>query len=109
LRPASIVRRSIAIATAFLLAGPPARAETVILRPDPCPAMADQPLIIDLGDVELFNEDPEASLGRILVVYPPLREGWASARILMRFDLEPPPAGASAPPCPPPRLFKAPR
>ncbi|MFN3960004.1 MAG: hypothetical protein ACK4NP_08835 [Parvularculaceae bacterium] len=108
MRPASIVRRSIAIATAFLLTGPPVRAETVILSPDPCPAAAEQPLIIDLGDVELFNRDPEVALGRILVVYPPLREGWASARILMRFDLEPQAAGAGEPGCSRPRPFTAP-
>lgn len=109
MRPAFIVRLAVAIAAAIVPTSAPARAETVILRPDPCPAAAGQPLIIDLGDVELFNRDPEAALGRILVVHPPLREGWASARILMRFDLEPQPAGGGTPPCPRPRLFKAPR
>lgn len=97
------------LCVAFSAAASAAQAETIVLSPDPCPAAAEQPLVIDLGDVELFNEQPEASLGRIFVIYPPVREGWASARILMRFDLEAPPAPQTARDCPRPRLFRVPR
>lgn len=109
MRLKALVARLISILVASAFAAPAALAETIVLRPDPCPATAEQPLIIDLGDVELFNERPEASLGRVLVIYPPVREGWASARILMRFDLETPPASANDPVCRQPRLFKMPR
>lgn len=109
MRSAALVARLIGILVAFAIAAPGALAEPIVLRPDPCPAAAEQPLIIDLGDVELFNERPEASLGRVLVIYPPVREGWASARILMRFDLETPLVAADAPDCRQPRLFKMPR
>jgi hypothetical protein len=85
-----------------------ANAETIVLRPDTCPAAPEQPLIIDLGDVELFNENPEAAFGRVFVIYPPLREGWASARILMRFDLEGPIPQPTPADCRQPRLFRSP-
>lgn len=101
--------RLLMILVAFSAAASAAGAETIVLRPDPCPAAAEQPLIIDLGDVEIFNEQAEASLGRVYVIYPPVREGWASARILLRFDLETPPAPATAPDCPRQRLFQVPR
>ncbi len=77
----------------------PARAETIVIRPDPCPAGADQPLIIDLGEVEVFNASPTATLGNVLVLYPPAGAGWASARLLMRFELERPLASPAAEPC----------
>lgn len=101
--------RLLIFTVAYLAATCPAPAETIVLRPDPCPTAAEQPLIIDLGDVELFNEQPEDSLGSVFIIYPPVREGWASARILMRFDLETPPAPQPALECPRPRLFQVPR
>ncbi len=101
--------RLLTLLVAISAAASAAQAETIVLSPDPCPAAAELPLIIDLGDVELFNEQPEAALGRVLVIYPPVREGWASARILMRFDLEAPPAPEPEPDCSRPRLFQVPR
>ncbi len=101
--------RFVSIILTIVIAAAPACAETLIVTSDPCPAAAEQPLIIDLGDVELFNEQPAASLGRVFVIYPPVREGWASARILMRFNLEATTAPEPAPECPRPRLFKVPR
>jgi len=86
-----------------------ARAETIVIRPDPCPAGAEQPLIIDLGDVEAFTSDPGPALGRVLVIYPPATDGWASARILMRFDFDPAPPDPALRGCRAPRLFRAPR
>lgn len=98
------------VALTFTLASfaAPARAETIVIRSNPCPSAAEHPLIIDLGDVETFNASPGATLGNVLVIYPPLGDGWASARLLMRFDLdrplETPPGGA----CSAPRLFRQP-
>lgn len=87
----------------------PAAAETIVIRPDPCPAAAEQPLIIDLGEVEVFNGAPGETLGSVFVIYPPAGEGWASARLLMRFDfdrtIDAPVSGA----CGAPRLFRGPR
>ncbi len=85
-----------------------ARAETVVVRPDPCPKSANQPLIIDLGDVETFTEHPARTLGRVLVIYPPVRDGWASARLLMRFDLDAPGSPAGAQDCLTPKMFRMP-
>lgn len=104
------MRQFLPVLIAISAVAPAARSETIVLRPDPCPPAAEQPLIVDLGDVEQFNADPERSLGRILVIYPPVREGWASARILMRFDLEPPARPEIRPACQDrPRLFQMPR
>ncbi len=90
-------------AAAFVLAlaaiATPAPAETIVIRPDPCPAAAGQPLIIDLGEVELFNAAPGAALGNVLVIYPPPGDGWASARLLMRFDLDHPSESPGAAVC----------
>jgi hypothetical protein len=108
LRFAPLMSRFVAFIIAFSVGTAGAHAETIVLRPDPCPAAAEQPLIIDLGDVELFNEDPDAAFGRVLVIYPPVRDGWASAHILMRFDLEPT-EPQTLPDCRRPRLFQMPR
>lgn len=103
------MRSAVLIAFALTLPALPARGETIVIRPDHCPVGADHPLVIDLGDVEIFSAASEAALGKVLVVYPPLGDGWASARILMRFDyargLDVPPVDA----CGSRKLFRQPR
>lgn len=96
-------------ALALAVVSPPLRAETIVIRPDPCPAGADQPLIIDLGEVETFNASPEAALGNVLIIYPPVGEGWASARLLMRFELDAPDARPAETGCGARKLFRMPR
>ncbi|MDZ7627431.1 MAG: hypothetical protein U5J99_03350 [Parvularculaceae bacterium] len=91
----------------MLLAANAAAAETIVVRPDRCAAPADMPLIIDLGDVELFTQTPEEMIGKVLIIYPPVGDGWASARLLMRFDFETAPAPLET--CRRPRLFELPR
>lgn len=86
----------------------PAFAETVVIRPDPCPASPSQPLIIDLGEVEQFNASPAAALGKVLIIYPPVSEGWASARLLMRFELDRPFEAPRIDDCAPARIFRFP-
>ncbi|OFX00354.1 MAG: hypothetical protein A3E78_02995 [Alphaproteobacteria bacterium RIFCSPHIGHO2_12_FULL_63_12] len=66
-----------------------ATAETIVVRPDPCPFAADVPKIITLSGVEAIDLNPDrASADHILVLYPLQAPGWASARLLARFDLE---------------------
>lgn len=66
-----------------------ATAETMVVRPDPCPAPADAPRIIVLPDVEAADLNPYRAEARdVLVLYPVRIDGWASARLLARFDLE---------------------
>lgn len=101
--------RAFYLAVVLAAAAPSAHAETIVIRPDPCPAGADQPLIIDLGEVEVFNASPEAALGEVLVIYPPIGQGWASARLLMRFNLDEPGAPPRTEGCGPRRIFRLPR
>lgn len=66
-----------------------ATAETIVVRPDPCPVDANMPLIIDIGEgdtVTLYPASRQAS--EVFVLYPAKDHGWASARILSRFRLE---------------------
>lgn len=91
----------------MLLAATSAAAETIVVRPDACAAAADMPLIIDLGDVELFTQTPDETIGKVLIIYPPVGDGWASARLLMRFDFDAAPAPQEA--CTRPNLFQMPR
>jgi hypothetical protein len=65
-----------------------ATAETLVVRPDLCAAPADAPRIISLRDVEAVDLNPDRAMGKVLVLYPVAIDGWASARILARFDLE---------------------
>jgi len=67
-----------------------ATARTTVVRPDPCPAPADAPRIIDLDDVEAIDLNPDraAPPQSVLVVDPARAKGWASARILARFELD---------------------
>jgi hypothetical protein len=66
-----------------------ATAETMIVRPDPCPAPADAPKIIMLSKVEAADLNPGRAAARdVLVLYPVRARGWASARILARFEIE---------------------
>lgn len=66
-----------------------ATAETMVVRPDPCPAPADAPRIVTLSDVEAYDLNPQrAEASEVLVLYPVRIDGWASARLLARFDLE---------------------
>jgi hypothetical protein len=98
-----------ALALASVGAASPVRAETIVIRPDPCPARGEQPLIIDLGEVELFNAAPAEALGNVFIIYPPAGDGWASARLLMRFDLDRPVEPPVAPDCGSTRIFRVPR
>lgn len=101
--------RAILVSSLLVAAATPSRAETIVIRPDPCPALAEQPLIIDLGDVELFNAAPATTLGNVFIIYPPVGDGWASARLLMRFDLDRPLDHAPAHECGPAPVFRLPR
>lgn len=77
-----------------------AAAKTHVVRPDPCPAYADAPLLIDIGDGETVELVPESQMAReVLVLYPVRASGWASARILARFDLEGAPGRGGRPAC----------
>jgi hypothetical protein len=83
--------RRILIAALWLnLLAATATARTTIVRPDPCPAPADAPRIINLDDVEAIDLNPDraAAPQGVLIVYPAQAKGWASARILARFDLD---------------------
>jgi hypothetical protein len=66
-----------------------ATAETIVIRPDPCPVAADAPKIIDFEDIEAadLNLDRVAASG-VVVLYPVRGDGWASARLLARFELD---------------------
>lgn len=101
--------RAIVLAFGLACLAAPLRAETIVIRPDPCPAAAEQPLIIDLGDVETFNAGPQSTLGPVFVIYPPMGEGWASARLLMRFDLDAPDARPVETGCGARKIFRMPR
>ncbi len=85
-------RRILFAALWINLVGVTATAKTTIVRPDPCPFPADAPRIVNLGDVEAVDLNPRraGAPGKILVLYPTPATGWASARILARFDLEGP-------------------
>lgn len=66
-----------------------ATAETMVVRPDPCPASADAPKIIMMSRVEAADLNPGRDAARdVLVLYPVRAQGWASARLLARFDIE---------------------
>ena len=66
-----------------------ATAETIVVRPDPCPFAAEAPRIITLSGVEAIDLNPDrATADHILVLYPVPLKGWASARLLARFDIE---------------------
>lgn len=66
-----------------------ATAETIVVRPDPCPFAAEAPKIITFSGVEALDLNPDrATADHILVLYPVPVKGWASARLLARFDIE---------------------
>jgi len=70
-----------------------AMAETSILRPPERAAdqglivrsCARKPLIIDLGSIRTAKK---AGSDHVLIIYPPTEEGWASKRLLSRFEVE---------------------
>ena len=83
------VRRPILAAVGLNLVAFAASAETIVVRPDPCPLAPNVPKIITLSGVEAVDLNPgRASADHILVLYPLPVRGWASARLLARFDLE---------------------
>jgi hypothetical protein len=96
-----MLRRSIIAVFGLNLLSGSATAETLVIHPDPCPALADAPKIITMKDVEAVDLNPgRAALDRVLVLYPVRVKGWASARLLARFDLEDAPRrGAKTPTC----------
>ncbi len=67
-----------------------AAAETTILRPGPC--ATPQPsylLAANSGALIRFEPDAPAALGNHVIVFRPKpTTGWASQRLLMRFDLK---------------------
>lgn len=66
-----------------------ATAETMVVRPDQCAVTADAPKLVMLAGVEASDLNPDrARADHILVLYPVPSRGWASARILARFDVE---------------------
>ena len=82
-------RRPILAAMGLNFIAVAAMAETIVVRPDPCPIDPEAPRIITLSGVEAVDLNPgRASADHILVLYPLPVRGWASARLLARFDLE---------------------
>lgn len=70
-----------------------AAAETIVVRPDPCPAPANAPKLIMFLDVPADDlNDDAVDTDNVAVYFITPTEGWASARILARFDLEGRPA-----------------
>lgn len=80
------VRRVLIAVLWINLACVTAAAKTMVVRPDPCPAPADAPRVIDLNAVDLNLHRIDAR--SVIVLYPPQERGWASARILARFNLD---------------------
>lgn len=82
-------RRLIIAAMWLNLLGVSATAETMVVRPDPCPAPADSPKFIMFLDAGADDLNPDSvSVDNVLILYSVPVEGWASARILARFDVE---------------------
>lgn len=65
-----------------------ATAETIVIRPDPCPAPTNAPKFIMFLDTEAADLNPDrADIEDVAVFYAVPVEGWASARLLARFDV----------------------
>ncbi|MEZ5921289.1 MAG: hypothetical protein R3C60_08035 [Parvularculaceae bacterium] len=70
-----------------------AAAETSVIRPPDraadqgliVRACSRKPLIIDLGPMPTAKK---SGSDHVLIIYPPADEGWASKRLLSRFDVE---------------------
>lgn len=71
---------------ASCLAAEGARAETIIVRPDPCPAPAGVEILRGPGSADL--ERREDDLVPVIYFVDHRRPGWASRLILARFDVE---------------------
>lgn len=71
------------------LIGATATAETLVIRPDECAAPADAPrvIFIEADDLNPSRGAAEDAARSVIVLYPVEARGWASARILARFDL----------------------
>jgi hypothetical protein len=70
-----------------------AAAETIVVRSDPCPAPDNAPKLIMFLDVPADDlNDNAVDADNVAVYFITPTEGWASARILARFDLEGAPA-----------------
>ena len=66
-----------------------ATAETTVIRPDPCPAPANAPkIIMFLGPDAEDNNPDRADVDDVVVYFAVPTTGWASARLLARFDVE---------------------
>jgi len=66
-----------------------AAAETIVVRPDPCPAPANAPKLIMFLDFPADDlNDDAVDTDNVAVYFITPTEGWAAARILARFDIE---------------------
>jgi hypothetical protein len=82
------LRYILSIGLCFLASG--ASGETMVVKPDPCPAAANAPLVIDLGSMDGAEiGGGRENAGHILVIYAPLRAGWARQRLFARFEIDP--------------------
>jgi hypothetical protein len=79
------MRRLVAI-TVFCLAAAPARGETLIIAPDPCPAPADAAPYVAPWDIEATDLNPDrAAADHVIILYDAPLRGWASRRLFTRF------------------------
>ncbi|MCB2112956.1 MAG: hypothetical protein KDD85_05335 [Parvularculaceae bacterium] len=84
-----MARKLVIAAASFAVFAASAAAETLVIRPDPCPAPADAPKFIMFLDTDAGDLNPDRAFSDDVVVYYAVpRRGWASARILARFDIE---------------------
>jgi len=73
----------------FNLLAASATAETIVIRPDPCPAPANAPKFVMFLDPEVEESAAdEAFADNVVVYFAAPSSGWASARLLARFDIE---------------------
>jgi len=83
------VRISLLIAALLLAAeGPDDSAARIhAARPHPCAPPADAPRVISFHELEDGESVEFFVRSDVIVLYPVIDRGWASRRILMRFDL----------------------
>lgn len=83
------VRRLLIVAMWLNLLAVTATAEMIVIRPDPCPIPANAPKIFMFKDAEARDLNPHRmDVDDVVIFYEIGDRGWASARILARFELE---------------------
>ena len=81
---------------AFSAAAAGAAGETIFVRPGPCAARETFLLAANSGAIiQVDDETPEKAETSVIVYRPRDREGWASRRLLGRFDLRIEPDGVT--------------